>query len=402
MPRFLEKRRWWSRGFTLIELLVVIAIIAVLIGLLLPAVQKVREAASRLRCQNNLKQLGLACHTYNDANNKFPPGGSFRQLPDHSTSIWGADKGSLFVHTLPYIEQDNLYRAIPDLTFSNSIDAIWEAEAISWYSPQANPPVLPHKLPYIRCPSDPFNQDDPALYNYSGSMGPQCSFGPAECSYDPFMQNCNAVPLATGSGSGPARHGSYIPDTLNPPTFPGYGASPDRGGDPYAGSGALNPTNNPPPNSPLGIVSANLRGIFNRQGAVVRFGDVTDGLSNTIAIGEILPNELDLAANLTPYNPQNGEEGPSWARSDSCAACATTIIPINYHTPFDDAGVCANPQINRHNWAVAEGFKSQHTGGCSFVFCDGSVHFLNQNISMQTFQYLGCRNDGQVISAGDY
>src|SRR5215468_6600882 len=101
-------------GFTLIELLVVIAIIALLIGLLLPAVQKVREAAARMKCTNNLKQLGLAAHAYHDANGQFPPGVNMPYAQANNDPLTGG-MGNPFgpnwaIYLLPHVEQDALFR----------------------------------------------------------------------------------------------------------------------------------------------------------------------------------------------------------------------------------------------------------------------------------------------------
>src|SRR5438876_9585811 len=174
-------RKWGA--FTLIELLVVIAIIAVLIGLLLPAVQKVREAANRLKCQNNLKQFGLAFHNYYDTNQKLPPGGGIGpNLTKLNTAagdpnkynIWGADKGSWLVYSLPFLEQDNLYKAIPH-KFNSTVPDPPDDNLMIWdwtpYDPNYPWPV---KLPYGRCPSDGWNVDASYVTNYAGSMGPQC------------------------------------------------------------------------------------------------------------------------------------------------------------------------------------------------------------------------------------
>ena len=124
------------RGFTLIELLVVIAIIAVLIGLLVPAVQKVREAANRTACANNLKNLGLALHNYHDVHRKFPPGavGPFASLPQFA----GLKHHGLGTYLLPYLEGDALFR-----------DYCWD---VSWFDPP-NQPVVTTPLKIWQCPS---------------------------------------------------------------------------------------------------------------------------------------------------------------------------------------------------------------------------------------------------------
>src|SRR5438105_6979861 len=179
MPRRHAKLlRWPGKAFTLIELLVVIAIIAVLIGLLLPAVQKVREAAYRMRCQNNLKQLALACHAYHDVNKAFPRG---------DTGGWGNDKGSWIFFVLPYIEQGSLYQQVQSLPNYNKVGGWSMAGFLSagngpLSKPGENkllPSGFPVKLSFLRCPSDDWDVDNPAYTNYQGSQWPQCNYGPS-------------------------------------------------------------------------------------------------------------------------------------------------------------------------------------------------------------------------------
>jgi prepilin-type N-terminal cleavage/methylation domain-containing protein/prepilin-type processing-associated H-X9-DG protein len=339
MPRCLKTRK--RGGFTLIELLVVIAIIAVLIGLLLPAVQKVREAANRMKCTSQLRQLALACHNYHD-NNGYLPRHWFLPRTDQGLANPAYDKGSWLVYLLPYIEQDNLYRQIPNLDVPkvNSID---QAVAAG---------VLPRKLALLRCPSDPYNPDAP-VSNYVGSSGPQCWVG--DCGYDPFQKHCN----------GTAKKGEILPQPLAPPTHPGYGPSPNYGGT---------------------FDSSQVQGMFGRWGPSIRLADATDGTSNTLLLGECLVDQKPAR------DPNN------WARAFP-ATLATTIIPINYRSDYlAPDGCTAAPERYYRNFNVSEGFKSGHSGGANFAFADGSVHFLSQTIDHRIYQYLGCRNDGQVAS----
>jgi prepilin-type N-terminal cleavage/methylation domain-containing protein/prepilin-type processing-associated H-X9-DG protein len=335
------------KGFTLIELLVVIAIIAILIGLLVPAVQKVREAANRMKCSNNLKQFGLACHMHNDTYGYMPKANLlFNPTSDewNGNFWWNADKGSWLVFALPYMEQDNLFKSIPDMAVSSE-----QLLALNLGSSISRSLCPQSKLPYGRCPSDDYDVDA-VVCNYVGSLGPQCA---------------TSGDSSSGCSGGPVQpYQTYCQD------FPqwGYTWSPDHGNSYNA---------------------SDIRGMFNRLGAKVTLGMVAgDGTSNTIMIGESLPNEHDHLA-------QN-----NWATFNGGNAHCTTIIPINhksnYHDPNGDR--CGpNALRNWQNWNVSWGFKSHHSGGANFVFADGSVHFITETINHRTYQLLGCRNDGLPV-----
>jgi prepilin-type N-terminal cleavage/methylation domain-containing protein/prepilin-type processing-associated H-X9-DG protein len=171
------------RAFTLVELLVVVAILSILIGLLLPAVQKVREAANRMKCANNLKQLGLACHTYHDTNAVLPPG-YLARVPYRDGATDTAPGWGWAAFLLPYLEQDNLYRQI------------------NFNKPVEQSPAAAVVLPLLLCPADPvppepFEATDATLApvatlapsSYAATCGPDASDVAALAGLGVFYRN---------------------------------------------------------------------------------------------------------------------------------------------------------------------------------------------------------------------
>jgi prepilin-type N-terminal cleavage/methylation domain-containing protein/prepilin-type processing-associated H-X9-DG protein len=357
MPLNRLRFRWLrERGFTLIELLVVIAIIAVLVGMLLPAVQKVREAANRMKCQNNLKQLVLASHGYHDVNGTLPPSGF--QNPDwggggawNGNGGWQYDKGSFHLYILPYMEQDNLFRQVAAFDLNTpKIDTITRAiyHDVNGKLVNVGAGVLPKRLPYHRCPSDP-SLPNSITSNYVGNGGIVDYSGSwASCGYDPFSPlYCKGAKIGHNWTCYGAENGMFR--YVDNPTHP-----------------------------PLRLISA------------------SDGTSNTILLGEDL---IDKHTYLYDNSDPSGGRG-CWTM-DSGFQLHVGQIPINY--PITSAEVAGNfctpdPKTNVFNLSTSAGYKSSHSGGANFGFLDGSVHFVSQSIDQITLIRLCVRNDGEVVS----
>lgn len=316
------------QGFTLVELLVVIAIIGVMVGLLLPAVQSAREAARRMSCGNNLKQIGLALHNYVDTQKKLPDAlfGSTGSLDD--------DGFTWMVSLLPYIEQQGLYDAINP----KGAPGISEDVAIMqrYYPGATRIPLGETVVATYRCPSSALPNIVPATWAFPGSQ---------------------AV-------------GSPVVPNARPST--GYATTDYKagGGSCYGDWGLMHKT------------------LENRGG--VRFADITDGLSNTIAVGEssyVSPT----GGNRVSTPPAGFNDWPVWIASTG----SDEVVRINGRTNSPINGqVSPNRMFNVINDDCAF---SWHTGGAQFAFADGSVHFISESVEMLTYCHLHDRRDGKVL-----
>ena len=338
------------RAFSLIELLVVIAIIGILIGLLLPAVQKVREEASRGKCANNLKQIGMALHSYHDVNQMFPSGYVDGNTDPASTPDNDMGPGwGWAAYILPYLEQNNVFSQI-DFTVGVGTGS--------------NTAVSMIPLTCYQCPSDS-NQQPVILYD-SSFTNPI-----ATVAHGNYI-GCNGWVECFGNAGG-----YYLPSSDGGGAEDGDGASTGTG---YSGDGLFyrNSKNN--------------------------FESVTDGTSNTIFVGE----RCAAHSPTTWTGAVTGGHCPAWMCTTPWTVPYTSpssAPDTGNGTAYDNAdydealvlGHCnATHRPNADNpFFDPDTFWSLHTGGANFLFGDGSVHFLSSLIDPDTYQWLATIAGGE-------
>ena len=294
------------KAFTLVELLVVIAIIGVLVGLLLPAVQAAREAARRMQCSNNLKQISLALHNYHDTNRRFPPGSKYTNKMGYAARI------------LPFIEQQNVY------------------DTINWNTDHnANMAVATGRIGTFLCPSGAEENSSSSSETVDGQLAWTIHY------YG------NTGPI----GTNPIEDEEY---ERNKPKEGKYGEV-AHGGILYTESD-------------------------------IRFADITDGTSNTIAFGEM------------SWNGHEGyrawHRGRVWVGGGGNAAYVTSknhkyAINIGKKTKDD-----TYKQINNNG-----PYGSEHPGGAQFSMCDGSVRFVADSIEHSLYLGMASRDGGEPLGS---